>query len=112
MSCDKEDVSPKLDIVLIAPGEAGAGQRHLLDEHREAVAGGGQVELQVTFELCWPSWHQTGVEGEHTDHLLFDIDTCLASIGITGLVQPETRQNIEKLRLHDFVGMLSDELYF
>ena len=52
MSCDKEDVSPKLDIVLIAPGEAGAGQRHLLDEHREAVAGGGQVELQVTFELC------------------------------------------------------------
>ena len=54
MGCDKEDVSPKLDIVLIAPRETGAGQRHLLDEHREAVAGGGEVQLQVTLELLDP----------------------------------------------------------
>ena len=54
MGCDKEDVSPKPDIVLIAPGETGARQRHLLNEHREAVAGGGQVQLQVAFELLAP----------------------------------------------------------
>ena len=53
MGCDKEDVSPKLDIVLIAPRETGAGQRHLLDEHGEAIAGGGEVQLQVTLEQ-WP----------------------------------------------------------
>ena len=51
MGCDKEDVSAELNIVIIAPREAGARQRHLLDKHREAVAGGGQVELQVTLEL-------------------------------------------------------------
>ena len=114
MSCDKEDVSPKLDIVLIAPRETGARQWHLLNEHGEAVAGGGQVQLQVAFKLlppctCWQyaqvnklmiyqkitiiiiTWQQTRVEGEHTDHLLLHIDPRLASIGIACLVKSEKR---------------------
>ena len=68
MSCDKEDVSPKLDIVLIASGETGARQRHLLNEHGEAVAGGGKVQLQVAFELLAPySWQQSWVHKIYTE---------------------------------------------
>ena len=94
MGCDKEDVSPKLDIVLIAPRETGAGQRHLLDEHGEAVAGGGEVQLQVTLELLdpWAPWHQAGVEGEHAHHLLLHIDARLAPIGIADFIQSEKKR--------------------
>ena len=95
MSCDKEDVPPKLHIVLITPREAGARQWHLLNEHGEAVAGGGQVQLQVTFELPAPgAWQQARVEGEHTDHLLLHIDPRLAAICITSLVQSEKEHRI------------------
>ena len=101
MSCDKEDVPPKLHIVLITPGEAGARQWHLLNEHGEAVAGGGQVQLQVTFELPAPgAWQQARVEGEHTDHLLLHIDPRLAAICITSLVQSEKEHE------HRIIGWL------
>ena len=47
---DEEDVPPELHVVLAAPRQAGPRQSHLLYEDREAVAGGGEVELQMTFE--------------------------------------------------------------
>ena len=89
MGGDEEDVSPELDVVLSAPWQTGPCQWHLLDEDREAVAGGGKVELEMTFE--WLSWHQeTGVKTEDGDHLLLHIDSRLAPVGGTNLVKSET----------------------
>ena len=45
MGGDEQDVPPELHVVVAASRQAGACQRHLLYEDREAVAGGGEVEL-------------------------------------------------------------------
>ena len=90
MSGNEEDISTKLNIVFAAARQAGACQGHLLNEDREAVAGGGEVELQVALEgLAGPE--EAGVEGEDGDDLLLDIEPGLAAVGGTNFVQPEQK---------------------
>ena len=90
MSGHEQDISTKLNIVFAAARQAGACQGHLLNEDREAVAGGGEVELQVTFEGL-SGQQQTGVECEDGDDLLLDIEPGLAAVGGTNFVQPEQK---------------------
>ena len=86
MSGDKQNISTKLNVVITAACQAGARQGHLLDEHGEAVAGGGEVELQVTFEGL-SGQQQTGVECEDGDDLLLHVKPGFASVGGTNLVK-------------------------
>ena len=93
MCGDEENVSAKLDIVVVAAGEQRPGEGHLLDEDGEAVAGGGEVELQVAPELR-PSRPRAGVEeagvkAEDGHHLLLHVDAGLAAVRVAHSVQSE-----------------------
>ena len=89
MSRHKENVSAELNEVIVAAGHGGPCQRHLLYEDGEPVAGGGKVELEVTFEGLGEGVEKAGVEGEDRDHLLLHIQPRLAPVGGADLVQSE-----------------------
>ena len=94
MCGDEENVSAKLDIVVVAAGEQRPGEGHLLDEDGEAVAGGGEVELQVAPELLTGARAGGGVEearvkAEDGHHLLLHVDAGLAAVRVAHSVQSE-----------------------
>ena len=94
MCGDEENVSAKLDIVVVAAGEQWPGEGHLLDEDGEAVAGGGEVELQVAPELLTGARagggvEEAGVEAEDGHHLLLHVDAGLAAVRVAHPVQSE-----------------------
>ena len=93
MCGDEENVSAKLDIVVVAAGEQRPGEGHLLDEDGEAVAGGGKVELQVAPELRparpGAGGEEAGVEAEDGHHLLLHVDAGLAAVRVAHPVQSE-----------------------
>ena len=90
MCGDEENVSAKLDIVVVAAGEQRPGEGHLLDEDGEAVAGGGEVELQVAPELLTGGGGEKArVKAEDGHHLLLHVDAGLASVRVAHPVQSE-----------------------
>ena len=92
MCGDEENVSAKLDIVVVAAREQRPGEGHLLDEDGEAVAGGGEVELQVAPELLTgarPGGEEAGVKAEDGHHLLLHVDAGLAPVRVAHPVQSE-----------------------
>ena len=90
MCGDEENVSAKLYIVVVAAGEQWPGEGHLLDEDGEAVAGGGEVELQVAPELLTGAGvEEAGVKAEDGHHLLLHVDAGLAAIWVAHPVQSE-----------------------